>query len=251
MSKPSASWQAKLRDEWNKCIGGFSHSRIPARELRVPVNRKSKMNEVTDSFSRSGGGCRLLGDGSIRAGEQAVVCVLWTPLIRSCRADYARRKEKGKRPSIGTADTDPRNRPSVRFVCKESAAHPDKAVMQNEYGLKPSSRQLPLRWILERPFGLPVHRNTRLHWRGLICVTEPIRDCLRRLALTAGLLLGAVVFAGCSLPAVRQQRLVAKPNMTFADSAAFTYNSPKLLPQLAPGFAASGGAQNSGCTSCR
>jgi len=60
-----------------------------------------------------------------------------------------------------------------------------------------------------------------------------------------------VLLAGCSSPAVRQQRLVAKPNMLFSDSAAFTYNSPKLLPQLAPGFAGSGGAQNSGCTSCR
>lgn len=62
----------------------------------------------------------------------------------------------------------------------------------------------------------------------------------------------AIIFlAGCSSPAVRQQRLVAKPNMLFTDRAVFSYNSPKLLPQLAPGFAGAGGAQNSGCTSCR
>lgn len=56
---------------------------------------------------------------------------------------------------------------------------------------------------------------------------------------------------GCSAPAVRQQRLVAKPNMTFSDSAAFKYDSPRLLGQLATGLASAGGPQNSGCTSCR
>jgi hypothetical protein len=55
---------------------------------------------------------------------------------------------------------------------------------------------------------------------------------------------------GCASPAGRQQRWVAKPNMTFSDSAAFSYNSPRLLPQIAPGFGADA-AQNSGCTSCR
>jgi len=64
---------------------------------------------------------------------------------------------------------------------------------------------------------------------------------------------GAAVLAlaGCSSPAVRQQRLVSRPNMLFSDSPAFTYNSPRLLPQLAPGFAGAGASQNSGCTSCR
>lgn len=66
------------------------------------------------------------------------------------------------------------------------------------------------------------------------------------LALVALLLL-----TGCASPAVRQQRMVAKPNMTFSDSAAFTYNSTRLLPQLAPGLGGSGASQNSGCTSCR
>lgn len=61
----------------------------------------------------------------------------------------------------------------------------------------------------------------------------------------------AGLLAGCSTPAVRNQRLVAKPNMSFSDSAVFMYNSSKLFPQLATGFAASGGGQNSGCTSCR
>ena len=72
--------------------------------------------------------------------------------------------------------------------------------------------------------------------------------CLR---LAAFPLFVLFFITGCSSPSVRQQRLVAKPNMLFSDSAAFSYNSPKLLSQLAPGFAGSGGAQNSGCTSCR
>jgi hypothetical protein len=75
---------------------------------------------------------------------------------------------------------------------------------------------------------------------------------VRRYFLTAGLpLAGILLLAGCSLPAVRQQRLVSKPNMIFSDSAAFAYNSARLLPQLEPGSAASGGAQNAGCTACR
>ena len=64
-------------------------------------------------------------------------------------------------------------------------------------------------------------------------------------------LVALLLLTGCASPAVRQQRFVAKPNMTFSDSAAFTYNSTRLLPQLAPGLGGSGASQNSGCTSCR
>jgi len=60
-----------------------------------------------------------------------------------------------------------------------------------------------------------------------------------------------LVLAGCSSPAVRQMRLVSKPNMTFSDSTVFTYNSPRLLPQIAPGFPGGDASQNSGCSSCR
>ena len=60
-----------------------------------------------------------------------------------------------------------------------------------------------------------------------------------------------VFLTGCAVPAVRQQRLVSKPNMLFSDSPVFTYNAARLLPQLEPGAATSGGAQNAGCTSCR
>ena len=75
----------------------------------------------------------------------------------------------------------------------------------------------------------------------------------RRTARAAsGLALSVLaVLCGCSAPAVRQQRLVSRPNMLFSDSATLNYNSPRLLPQLAPGFAGAGASQNSGCTSCR
>jgi hypothetical protein len=73
----------------------------------------------------------------------------------------------------------------------------------------------------------------------------------RKRPLAAVVVLVALLAVGCATPAVRQQRLVAKPNMTFSDSAVFNYNSSRLLPQLASGFASSAGSQNSGCTSCR
>jgi hypothetical protein len=73
-----------------------------------------------------------------------------------------------------------------------------------------------------------------------------------RFRLSAMLPLAAIlVLAGCSAPAVNRQRLVSKPNMLFSDSAVFTYNTARFLPQLEPGSASNGGAQNSGCTSCR
>jgi len=57
--------------------------------------------------------------------------------------------------------------------------------------------------------------------------------------------------AGCAAPSVSQQRLVARPNMTFSDSPAFTYNTSRLSQELAPGMASANTSQNSGCTSCR
>jgi len=73
----------------------------------------------------------------------------------------------------------------------------------------------------------------------------------RFITLAGSPLLGLIFLTGCVPVGIQSQRLVAKPNMIFSDSSVFTYNSPKLFFQLAPGFGASGGAQNSGCTSCR
>jgi hypothetical protein len=112
-----------------------------------------------------------------------------------------------------------------------------------------ASGRLVLRWGVREAFRVPIRANLRCE---RLRVASPASNGGRRFVLSRCLpFVVAVLFVGCSSPAVRQQRLVAKPNMLFSDSAAFSYNSPKLLPQLAPGFAGSGGAQNSGCTSCR
>jgi hypothetical protein len=55
---------------------------------------------------------------------------------------------------------------------------------------------------------------------------------------------------GCTQIEPQQQRLVSKPNMEFSDSPVFNYQN-KLTPQLEPGSTSSGGAQSSGCTSCK
>lgn len=135
----------------------------------------------------------------------------------------------------------------------EEISSSDLSLQMNHNGLHSSLvRRLAFAWIASKAFHVLIRQSVRperpqrasfppTQWDG---VWRSARwNCLP-LALLA-------LLSGCSLPAVHQQRLVAKPNMTFSDSAAFTYNSPKLLSQLAPGFAGAGGAQNSGCTSCR
>ena len=72
-----------------------------------------------------------------------------------------------------------------------------------------------------------------------------------QLSVVAALSVAGIGLTGCTSLRPSEQRLVAKPNMTFSDSAAWIYNSSRLYPQLASGFATAGGVQNSGCTSCR
>lgn len=74
---------------------------------------------------------------------------------------------------------------------------------------------------------------------------------LQRFALAGSGSLLILSLTGCTALRPSEQRLVAKPNMTFSDSATLVYNSSRLFPQLASGFATAGGTQNSGCTSCR
>ena len=60
-----------------------------------------------------------------------------------------------------------------------------------------------------------------------------------------------VLFAsGCATVGPERQRLVSKPNMQFTRGAVFSYVS-KLMPQVQPGLATTGGAQASTCTICR
>ncbi len=59
-----------------------------------------------------------------------------------------------------------------------------------------------------------------------------------------------LLLGGCANVPVHQQRLVAKPNMTFSDSLVFNYGN-SLQSQIEPGSATTGGAASSGCTSCK
>jgi len=70
---------------------------------------------------------------------------------------------------------------------------------------------------------------------------------LARAGCAAGL---AGVLTACSHVGPHEQRLVSKPNMEFSDSPVFRYQS-RLTPQVEPGSTTSGGAQSSGCTSCK
>lgn len=58
----------------------------------------------------------------------------------------------------------------------------------------------------------------------------------------------ALACGGCVGP--ERQRLVSKPNMQFSRNAAFNYSS-RLMSQIQPGLAATGGAQASTCTICK
>ena len=85
--------------------------------------------------------------------------------------------------------------------------------------------------------------------RGVLRLRSTV---LRVTGVTGPLAVLAAVVActGCAPVGVHQQRWVSKPNMTFAESTVFGYQH-KLLPQVEPGTASSGGAQSSGCTSCK
>jgi hypothetical protein len=74
---------------------------------------------------------------------------------------------------------------------------------------------------------------------------------MKRPAMKANVLLFAtLLLSGCASVDVHQQRLVSTPNMLFSRSAVFDYSS-RIMPQLQPGLAVSGGAQPSTCTVCR
>lgn len=55
---------------------------------------------------------------------------------------------------------------------------------------------------------------------------------------------------GCARVPVAAQRLVSKPNMVFGDSYVFA-DARRLIGQVEPGSAFSGGAQAAGCTACK
>ena len=69
-------------------------------------------------------------------------------------------------------------------------------------------------------------------------------------AFFAGLVALALAAGGCVQVPPYEQALVSKPNMSFEDVGAFA-GAARLLPQVEPGSASSGGAQGAGCTACR
>jgi len=82
------------------------------------------------------------------------------------------------------------------------------------------------------------------------CLGKRIGRILRSHTFLAGATVGLPVLAGCVSVGVEDQRFVSKPNMEFSRSAVYSYSS-KIMPQIQPGLAVSGGAQASTCTSCR
>jgi len=59
-----------------------------------------------------------------------------------------------------------------------------------------------------------------------------------------------ILLSGCRAVPVSSQRLVSKPNMIFSDSVTAPGKS-RLIVQIEPGSAFSGGAQAAGCASCK
>ncbi len=78
------------------------------------------------------------------------------------------------------------------------------------------------------------------------CPETEIRPAMKRTLL----LLASLSLSGCASVNIHEQRLVSKPNMLFSRSAVYNYSS-RIMPQLQPGLAISGGAQPSTCTVCR
>ena len=124
---------------------------------------------------------------------------------------------------------------------------------QNRIATSSSPKSPEIVWVSDDPFELAlIDKSPRLVEPESPQPRSEVRFRGKRFqAATIIVAVALVAVAGCSGPSVAQQRLVAKSNMTFSGSSAFAYNSSRLLPQLASGFGSSGGAQNSGCTSCR
>ena len=64
------------------------------------------------------------------------------------------------------------------------------------------------------------------------------------------LLVGLVGCGSVGQVSISDQRLVSKPNMLFSQSGVFVYQN-RLIAQIEPGSATSGGGQAAGCTSCK
>jgi hypothetical protein len=86
----------------------------------------------------------------------------------------------------------------------------------------------------------------RKHLRPLLHKSfgRPLAGLAAAMALASGL------GTGCTTVSVEQQRLLAKPGMQFSRTSVYG-GASKIMPQVQPGLAVSGGAQASTCTTCR
>ncbi len=71
-----------------------------------------------------------------------------------------------------------------------------------------------------------------------------------RKMLLFSLLVCAVGCSSVGQVSVSEQRMVSKPNMLFSQRGVFASQN-RLIAQIEPGSAASGGGQAAGCTSCK
>jgi hypothetical protein len=62
--------------------------------------------------------------------------------------------------------------------------------------------------------------------------------------------ISVMLLAGCATRRMQDELLVTRPNMQFSRTVIYSYTS-KIMPQIQPGLAVSGGAQASSCTMCR
>lgn len=69
---------------------------------------------------------------------------------------------------------------------------------------------------------------------------------------SAWLVLGALApgLLGCTPLGVHDQSVLSKPAMRFSEAVVLRHDF-RLLPQVEPASALSGGAQNTGCAACR
>ena len=72
---------------------------------------------------------------------------------------------------------------------------------------------------------------------------------MRKMLLFSLLVCGVGCASGGQV-SISEQRLVSKPNMLFSQNGVFVYQN-RLIAQIEPGSATSGGGQAAGCTSCK
>jgi len=103
------------------------------------------------------------------------------------------------------------------------ANYPDDLSRQRDLQNQAQSppHRLALSWAPHEAVPIPIRTTVRLQRPSPLCPVHRRWERGKRFVLSSCVPLAVIVFlAACSSPAVRQQRLVARPSMTFSDSAA-------------------------------